>query len=418
MNRHRRLALLVTIVCGALWITSTVAFAKGPAEALAYIKARQAVSGGFAEPDAEPDGTTTSWAMLAGSSAGENVLEWKNQGEGPLEYLQTQAQSLSRLDDIELYTLALAEAGADPHDLGGKDLIALISAHVKEDGMIGDNTSQHCWGMIALQAAGEAVPPKSTGWLVEHQRADGGWGESDKVVIADTGVAVEALVAVGEEENAAIEPAMKFLRGKMGPEGGFAGASGKPDTSLTSAVVRAIYASSQDPGSEQWTWHGSNPVTFLDSMQAADGHYQFSKGVESQPTMTTSKAVPAVSGKHFPLTDTATVDVSKGGQRDGSTPSDSASEADAARSRRLSASGTANAGAGLAGIWLFLMVCGAYVLTLGGCAIIAAALYEPAPAPPPALVFHPQGPESTEGPTSPPGRQANDSTAPGGQHDS
>lgn len=389
--KHKPIKVIfILAAAAATCLSASVAPAKGTGDAVKYIKSRQVSNGGFAEPEAGPDGITTCWSMLAGTSAGERVSDWKNGGPGPVEYLSSQAGDLSKLDDIELYALAISEAGADPRKVGGKDLIALISAHIKSDGQIGDTAAQHCWGMMALTAAEVALPPKSTGWLVEHQRADGGWGESDNVVIQDTGLGVEALVAAGEESSQGIEPAMKYLRGKMGPEGGFAAPGGGPNTQLTSSVLRAIYASGADPSSDEWSWHGSNPVTFLDSLQAADGHYEYSKGKESQPLLTTSLAVPASEGKHFPLSTASGSPTSSNGIKDLGTTgagmaagieSSGTTPARPVDAEKLNASGAATSKGSFSGLWLFLMICGAYLVTMVAAGVIALRLYEPPPAP-------------------------------------
>jgi iron complex transport system substrate-binding protein len=385
--RTTSILALACVLFAALLIVTQAANAGGVGDAVNYIKGRQSTDGGFAEPDASSDGLTTCWAMLAGTAAGQKVLDWKNAGLGPQNYLESQAGSLSKLPDIEIYALALAESGADPRNLGGKNLVALIKAEVKSDGQIGQNTSEHCWGLIALVASRESIPAKSASWLAEHQRADGGWGESDAVVVADTGLAVEALVGMGQAESTAVDPALKLLRQKMGADGGFAGPKGGSNVQLTGAVMRAVYAGGQDPGSSAWTFHGNSPVSFLEAMQASDGHYQYSKGVESQPSMTTSVAVPAVGGKHFPLSAAAASASQAGGIRDlgatgaGMTPGAPSETADQSGTQQAAvtatASGDATASGGLGGVWIFLMMCIVYVIALVAAALIVARLYVP-----------------------------------------
>lgn len=408
MNSVRDTLVAALVVAAVICLASmSTCLAAGAPEALNYIKARQGSDGGFAEPDAASDGTTTCWAMLAGSSAGEKVSTWQNGGKTPLDFLQSQAAGLTKLEDIELYTLALAEAGADPRNFAGKNLVSLILAHVKSDGRIGDTTAQHCWGLIALAAAGEATPPKSDTWLVEQQRADGGWGESDAVVVADTGLAVEALTGIGQLDQGVSAQAMKLLKTKIGPAGGFASGKGPENTMLTASVMRAIYATGQDPASDAWSFHGNTPVKFMASMQAADGHYQFSKGTESQPAMTTSTAVPADVEKHFPLVpETQGIDTSSGGVKDlgtqgaGIVPAQDSQPTSTATAGAPVASGTAAAQTTFSGLWLFLIICAVYVIALGAAALIAAKLYQP-PGAPPVLLNPQQVPPPTDRP--PPG---------------
>jgi len=385
MERARKIMLAsLAVAVAAGIIRRAPCAAKGTQDALKYVKARQGSDGGFAEPDAASDGTTTCWAMLAGSSTGEKVSDWKNAGKSPVDFLQTQAAGLTRLDDIELYTLALSEAGDDPRNFAGKNLVQLILAQVKTDGRIGDTIARHCWGLIALAAAGETTPPKSDTWLVEQQRADGGWGESDAVVVADTGLAVEALAGTGQLDETVSGQATKLLKSKLGPSGGFAGAKGAENSMLTASVMRAIYAAGQDPASSAWSFHGNTPVKFMESMQAADGHYQYSKGTESQPAMTTSIAVPADEGKSFPLAaETQGVDSTAGGVKDlgtqgaGIVPSPAGPQQSSTATGAPTASASAVAHSTFSGLWLFLIICAVYIVALGVSALIAAKLYVP-----------------------------------------
>ena len=77
------LATLAAVMAICL-LCAPLCLAKGAPDAINYIKARQGTDGGFAEPDAASDGTTTCWAMFAGASAGEQVtccLVAKRKGE-------------------------------------------------------------------------------------------------------------------------------------------------------------------------------------------------------------------------------------------------------------------------------------------------------------------------------------------------
>ncbi|HEY5494843.1 MAG TPA: prenyltransferase/squalene oxidase repeat-containing protein [Candidatus Anoxymicrobiaceae bacterium] len=399
--------LAAAVICLA---SLSPCLAAGTPDALNYIKARQGSDGGFAEPDAASDGTTTCWAMLAGASAGEQVSTWQNAGKSPVDFLQSQAAGLTKLEDIELYTLALSEAGADPRNFAGRNQVSLILAHMKSDGHIGDTMAQHCWGLIALAAAGEAPPAKSDTWLVEQQRADGGWGESDAVVVADTGLAVEALTGIGQLDAGISAQAMKLLKSKIGPAGGFSSGKGTENSMLTASVMRAIYAAGQDPASDSWSFHGNTPVKFMESMQAPDGHYQFSKGTESQPAMTTSTAVPADEGKHFPLVaETQGVDTSSGGVKDlgtqgaGIVPAPESQQKSTTTAGSPVASGSAAAQSTFSGLWLFLIICAVYVAALAIAALIAAKLYQlPGTAgAPPGFLYPQQAPPPTDWP--PPG---------------
>jgi len=268
----------------------------GAPQAIAYLKGRQNSDGGFSEPGASSDPTTTSWVLLAGASAGEKPLNWKSSGADPAEYLVSNAGSIRDFKEIALIALAITKAGGDPRNAAGIDLVSLGKANIAKSGKIGTDLSEHCRGILFLSAAGESVPAKCTEWLVQQQRQDGGWGESNRVLVQDTVLALEALAAAKEQTRERTDAALKLLRERINSDGGFKGSSGKSDAQTTSGVVRAITALGQDPSSKKWSFHGNNPLSFMNSLQAADGHFQYSKGVESQPAVTTAMVATALSG--------------------------------------------------------------------------------------------------------------------------
>lgn len=374
----------------------------GAQEALAYVRARQNADGGFSEPDVASDPRTTCWAVLSGASAGEDSMAWTKGGTGPEQYLAGAAASVTSLEDIELMTLALAEGGSDPTDVSGKDLVSLISASADGNGKIGADIKEHCWGIIALSAAGESLPPSATEWLVGQQRADGGWGVSDQVVVQDTALAIEALTAAGESTTDETDSALRFMQGRINGDGGFKGASQNSDVQTTSTVVRAIYAAGDDPESDSWSFHGNTPVGFLQSLQAADGHFQFSKGVESQPAMTTAMAVPAISASFFPLTsgnadNSSDTTGEAGGQADlgtaGAGMSLSGTQGTVGPGQGVQVnvqqgflSGVTGSARGALNLWIFLVSCGIYAGLLLVVVVVVSVMSRPRPRPrPPAM---------------------------------
>jgi prenyltransferase beta subunit len=350
---------------------------QGATEAVAYIKARQNSDGGFSEPGESSDPTTTSWALLAGASVDEQPLAWKSSGADPAQYLTGKAGSIRNFKDIELIALAITEAGGDPRNAAGIDLVSLGTANIANNGKIGTDIAEHCRGLIFLAAAGESVPVKCTEWLVQQQRQDGGWGESDRVLVQDTGLAVEALIASGEETQDKLDAAVKLLKGKINSDGGFNGPSAVSDAQTTAGVVRAMQAQGEDLSSDAWSFHGNTPISFLNSLQVSDGHFQYSKGVESQPAVTTAMVVTAVAGGQFPLDETSgsstTGDTgsSTAGNlgtagADISSQSSSGSDNGTAPGVRVGvlkgpSSGAEGSTSGATGFWLFLIICAIYL---------------------------------------------------------
>jgi prenyltransferase beta subunit len=367
----------------------------GAPQAVTYLKGRQNSDGGFSEPGAASDLTTTSWVLLAGVSTGEKPLNWMSSGADTTEYLLGSAGSVKDFNEIELIALAITKAGGDPRNAAGLDLVSLGKANISESGKIGSDLAEHCRGILFLAAAGESVSAKCTEWLVQQQRQDGGWGESNKVLVQDTALALEALAAAGEQTKKGTDAALKLLQERVNSDGGFKGPSGKSDAQTTSGVVRAVTALGQDPSSKKWSFHGNTPVSFLNSLQAADGHFQYSKGVESQPAVTTAMAATALSGGQSKQKDSdkSTKDKNDGSSPDtsnepstttdadqgSSTPGSLGTEgADIARRSDVSngtdvgrnvkvgvldgpSSGAEGSLSGATGLWLFLVICAVYL---------------------------------------------------------
>jgi hypothetical protein len=407
MQKSLRLTIAVILLL-ALLVASTSRLAHaGVNEGISYLKARQNPDGGFSEPGEGSSGVLTSWTILAGLSSIKDPSGWDAVRQAAVKNIYLSANELTGLVDIELYTLALSEAGADPRNVSGKNLVSLVNAHVGDDGMIGKSLDEHCWGIISLVVAGEKVQVKSTGFLAAKQREDGGWGDSDADIVRQTALSVEALVAAGEADADIIKKALKFLRDRMGSDGGFVGASKASDAPLTATVVRSIYAAGDDPASPSWTFEGSSPITFLNSLQAPDGHYEYSSGVESQPAMTTAMVLPALAGKHFPLSAKgakALLTVKEGegkpihdlgtagAKAEAGAPQANAEKGPASSSTQtavqgqesaLTGSNGASAGAfgrkatWFSGLWLFLIVCTAYVVILLAAGLVAGKIASP-----------------------------------------
>jgi len=390
------MAVMLTVASGA-GATADLA-GKGAEEALGYVKSRQNADGGFSEPDAASDPRTSCWAVLSGTAVGEDPLSWSNSGSTAEQYLESAAGSVSSLEDIELMALTLAESGGDPTDVSGKNLVSLVKAQMASSGKIGADIYQHCWGIIAIVASGEDAPSAATEWLVEQQRVDGGWGESDQVVAKDTALALEALNGAGESSGAKVDSALQVLHQKMEGDGGYRSTSQKSDAQTTSTVLGAIYAAGEDPESDSWSFHGNNPLGFLNSLQASDGHYQYSKGIESQPVMTTAMALPSISGASFPLDSSNTLnsgtDINASGDPDTGTagagmslPTTQATVGGGpglqARVVEGAATGASAGVMGALGLWLFLILCLAYASLLIIIAISVAAVSKPKKTPPP-----------------------------------
>ncbi|MFH1149812.1 MAG: prenyltransferase/squalene oxidase repeat-containing protein [Actinomycetota bacterium] len=272
--------------------------------AVDYLLGRQQPDGGFAEPEASSSDTLTAWVTCAISSAGIDVRGVRSGGASPLDFLSGRAPSWSKLTDIEKGCLAVCCAGADPRSFGGRDLVAEIKARAAADGHIGDLVNEHCWGLIALAAAGEPAPAGSMEWLSARQNIDGGFGYGAQSGSDpdDTGGALQALIASGADRGSnTVARALSYLMFCQQDDGGFAWQSAGSNVGSTAWAVQGICAAGEDPASQDWTISGNTPVDFIEGMQQPDGHFKYSSGTDTNPVWMTAEAVPAILGTPFPL---------------------------------------------------------------------------------------------------------------------
>lgn len=292
-----------------------------------YLKGRQQTDGGFGEPGRDSSNQLTGWVVCAIAAAGEDPSSWRVTGKSPLDYLSSHAGDWTTLGDLERSCLAVCSAGADPRSFGGRNLVAEISAQIKSDGHLGDMINDHCWGLIALSAAGEPIPEGCRNWLVSMQNIDGGFSFAPESASDpdDTGAAMQALKAAGEAPGGnAMERAAFFLRFCQSSDGGFCWQSNSSNVASTAWAVQGLSAAGEDPDSTAWSKSGKTPLDFLRDMQQADGHIRYSDASDSNPAWMTAEAVPALLKKPYPLS-------SEPEAQNGEVPSDSSDSSDSSQ---------------------------------------------------------------------------------------
>jgi iron complex transport system substrate-binding protein len=246
------------------------------------------------------------------AAAGKNAGTMRKSGKSPLDYLAARAASTSKLTDLEKDCLAVCAAGSNPHSFGGKDLVAAVKSRMAADGHIGDLVNEHCWGMLALAAAGEQLPASTTAWLTARQNIDGGFGYSADSGSDpdDTGAALQALIAGGEsKQSGAVTRAVSYLLFCQSSDGGFTWQSQGSNVGSTAWCVQGLVAAGEDLSSSRWTISGKTPLDFLSCMQQGDGHFKHSTTIDPNPVWMTAEALPAVLKKPFPIKPKAAVKV-------------------------------------------------------------------------------------------------------------
>ena len=251
----------------------------------------------------------SAWAVMAISAAGENPHDWKVGTDSIIGYLEGSADSLGDIaTDWERSILAITAAGENPRNFGGVDYVAKLKTYYNSN-QIGSTTllNDDFWGVLALISAGESqgseIIADSAAFIKDNQNNDDGWGQAVGGIsdTDNTAAAVMALMAAGESPSSAvIINALAYLKTQQQNDGGFQ-SEGSTNSAVDSWVISAIRAVGQDPTSSYWTKSGNNPVGHLLSLQIADGSFNWTASLSSDPEWMTAYAITALLGKPYPV---------------------------------------------------------------------------------------------------------------------
>src|SRR5215213_10132376 len=292
---------------GALSTNSAIS----PVEAAsAWLREQQDASGGFIGFSGEPDPGTTTDAVMALYAAQQRdpaaaaslnaALAYLDREENGAAYAETGPGQAAKL------ALAAVTGGRDPRDFAGLDLVAAMTAPLATPvpdgigGIYGDDLYDHALVLIALTAAGEAIPDAALEPLRTAQGADGGWAFDGSTApgAADsntTTLVIQALVANGHRDDPMINRALAFLSTLLVPDGGFAYGPADPlvaDANSTALVLQALIAAGEDPASPEW---GNAPLV-LGLFQTPSGGLRYMAADEEPNLLATVQAIPAMEG--------------------------------------------------------------------------------------------------------------------------
>ena len=97
---------------------------------------------------------------------------------------------------------------------------------------------------------------------------------------------------------------LAFLKSGQTEDGGIVYDPVKPesgaDANSTAYTVQAILAAGQDPSGAEWTVGGNTPVSFLLSLQLADGSFEWQPGLGAN-LLATAQAIPALLRSPYPV---------------------------------------------------------------------------------------------------------------------
>lgn len=281
------------LTTGNAWVTSS----------LDYLRSRQNADGDIGGLG------ISAWVVMAISAAGEDPNNWKVGVNSIVDYLRDNASSLGDIaTDWARSILAIAAAGENPWDFGGVDYVAKLKTY-HDGSQIGSASllNDDFWSVLALISVSESqsseIITDSVAFIKDNQNDDGGWshivdGASD---VDNTAAAIMALIAAGESANStAIVNALSYLESNQQTDGGFL-SEGSTNAAADSWAINAIVAAGQNPTSNDWTNNGNNPVGHLLSLQIADGSFNWTASLNSNPEWMTAYAIPALLGKPYPI---------------------------------------------------------------------------------------------------------------------
>ena len=162
--------------------------------------------------------------------------------------------------------------------------------------------------MLGTASLSETLPVSATEVLKDLQLPNGGWDWASGfgADTNDTALALQALIAAGEPvTSTSVVSGLNFLASAQNVDGGFTYQPGslygsESDTNSTAYVVQALLAAGEDPGPGTWTISDTNPISYLLSMQLADGSFEWQPGFGGNQ-YATQQAIPALLGRPVPI---------------------------------------------------------------------------------------------------------------------
>jgi energy-coupling factor transport system substrate-specific component len=291
---------------GAGWGGTGAAAANAASTPAGYLLSAQNGDGGFgAAPGESSSQLFSGWAALGLASTRRNPQDVAKGGASVIDYLRAGAGSGSDPGSLERTILAVHAAGLPPESFGGRDLLAALERDIRGDGSVSEQTNLTSFAVLALRAAGVAVPAKTLTWLVRQGDQDGGFNFATATAVSDvddTGAALEALAgAPGPSADRARVRAVRFIHGQQDHDGGFPASAGAGSNAQSTAWgIQGLIAAGVDPGMLHRDGAPS-PLQYLESLIAPDGHVRYSRSSDQTPVWVTAEALMALDGQPLPI---------------------------------------------------------------------------------------------------------------------
>jgi hypothetical protein len=271
-TRRRVVASLLSLgVIASLVVSAPIAHAERRDDAdridqaIAYLAAQQRDNGSI--PAFSPLGSTAD-AVLAFVAAGVG----EEQLAGALGFLRRRVAH-GKADGVGItakIVSAVVAGGGDPHAFGGVDLVQSLVDTIGPHGRFGTaSVFDDALAVLALEAAGAAIPDTSIQWLVDAQCADGGWQYSKPVSANDD-----------EHCLSTVRPTKDYFQS---------------DTNTTSYVIQAVDAAGDATFAE-------DPFAFFDAIRDAKRHgWGYTWGFQTTDANSTALVIQAFAAAGTPV---------------------------------------------------------------------------------------------------------------------
>lgn len=293
------LVAVLVLALGAGAATPQMAAAATP---LSYITEHQLADGGFGSGN-RAGALESGWSAMAIGASGSSAAAQRRAGR----YLATSATKLRDPADLQRTILGLRAVGAPARDAAGRDLTKAMVEQQRPDGSFAGLTNQSAFAILALRADGRSrgsKPVKTAArFLLRTANKDGGFSLTGRGAssVDETAAVIQALAAAGHRKHRVTRRAVSWLRGLQLADGGFPQSRRQVRSNAQSTAwgVQALIAAGTKPTTLRKG--GKNPVAFLRSLQAGDGHIRYSRSSDQTPLWVTAQAQLALAGTALPV---------------------------------------------------------------------------------------------------------------------
>lgn len=207
----------------------------------------------------------------------------------------------------------LVAAGRDPRAFAGTDFMAKLAGyHNPATGSYGGNLYGDALAMAAWLAGGEELGLGASTRLKRRQCPDGAWHFSggcseDGARDTDTTAMVLSVLAAADGPTAPeVSAGREWLLASQNDSGCWganpaAEAASKDSANSCGLAISAVVALGEDPNAAPWAAGTRNPPAALRSLQQNSGAFHSQHGAPGGVTYATVQAIPALAGWSYPV---------------------------------------------------------------------------------------------------------------------